>query len=382
MRFRRNFLYSLAYLLLPALPVVINGCGNGVAPSSPSSTTHPQLPGQVSIINNRLVRDGKPWVSHGFFQVAFQTSPNELNVPAFETEATDNYTPQEYSDMVTAGADSVRVMLGQTVGDQENTQYYSAALVAQFIQAVQDARKAGLTVIVSIQDESIVQDPNPTPLPNDATRRVWSKLVPAFKDDKGILLELLNEPGTGPDQVVLSSDWQDWAAAMNSTIASVRSEGATNVVVAGGLAHAETLSGAPALTDPLNQVAYAAHPYAFNADQEKPSFWDASFGTFAQTAPVIVTEWGQGYYCGTTNPTALISFLQYIQNKGIGLEMSFWDWGGPTAFGGTRYDFPTPLTSTYYRDNGTPLECGQPERGPGKTINSWYATGVIPATPL
>jgi endoglucanase len=63
------------------------------------------------------------------------------------------------------------------------------------------------------------------------------------------------------------------------------------VVVAGGLAHAETLTGAQTLTDPLNQVAYAAHPYAFNADQETSSFWDASFGTFAQTAPVIITEW-------------------------------------------------------------------------------------------
>jgi endoglucanase len=86
--------------------------------------------------------------------------------------------------------------------------------VVQFIEAVQDARKAGLTVIVSVQDESIVQDQNPTPLPNAATQRVWSKLVPAFKDDKGIMLELVNEPGTGPDQVILASDWQDWAAAM------------------------------------------------------------------------------------------------------------------------------------------------------------------------
>jgi hypothetical protein len=90
---------------------------------------------------------------------------------------------------------------------------------------------------------------------------------------------------------------------------------------------------------------------------------------------------GQGYYCGPTNPTALINFLQYIQSKGIGLEMSFWDWGGPTAFGGTRYDFPTPLTSMYY-DNGTPLKCGNAARGPGKTINSWYATGIVPDAAL
>ena len=147
---------------------------------------------------------------HGFFQVAFQASPLEQNVPSFETQAQLYYTRQEYTDMANAGSDSVRVMLGQTVGDPQNTQFYSRDFVDQFIAAVKAARAAGLTVIVSIQDEQIVQDPNPTPLPNAATQRVWSQLVPAFKDDNGIVLELFNEAGTGPTQIPQASDWQDW----------------------------------------------------------------------------------------------------------------------------------------------------------------------------
>ena len=390
MRFSRQVLCSSAYLLIPALTVVIIGCGNGVAASSPSSPPPPSLPGQVSIINNRLVRDGKPWVPHGFFQVAFQASPLEQNVPSFETQAQIYYTPQEYTDMANAGADSVRVMLGQTVGDPQNTQFYSRDFVDQFIAAVKAARAAGLTVIVSIQDEQIVQDPNPTPLPNAATQRVWSQLVPAFKDDDGIVLELFNEAGTGPTQIPQASDWQDWQNSMNSTIASIRAQGATNVVVADGLAHAGTLSGAPDLTDTLNQIAYAAHPYTFDQSPEDPkneqAFLDTSFGNFAATHPVIITEWGQGYYCGPTNPTFLIYFLNYLQQKGIGLEMSFWDWGGPTAFGGTRYDFPN-VQGSYYYANGTIVPCftngkPTPQRGPGATINTWYATGIIPATAL
>jgi len=149
-------------------------------------------------------------VPHGFFQVAFQASPLEQSVPSFETQAQLYYTPQEYMDMANAGADSVRVMLGQTVGDPQNIQFYSRDFVDQFIAAVKAARAAGLTVIVSIQDEQIVQDPNPTPLPNAATQRVWSQLVPAFKDDNGIVLELFNEAGTGPTQIPQASDWQDW----------------------------------------------------------------------------------------------------------------------------------------------------------------------------
>lgn len=375
--------------LLSVFAIILSGCGTGTtATTTPVPSNTPA--GQVSIVNNKLLRDGKPWIPHGFFQVAFQASPNEQNVPGFETQAQQYYTPQEYTDMANAGADSVRVMLGQTVGDPQNTMYYSQTLVNQFIGAVQAARQAGLTVIVGIQDESITQDQSPTDLPNAATQRVWSQLVPAFKDDKGILLELFNEPGTGPTQVPQPAAWQAWATMMNSTITSVRGEGATNVVVADGLAHAGTLTGAPELTDNLNRIAYASHPYTFQASSEEEqnatAFLDYSFGNFAANHPVIITEWGQGYYCGPTNPTFLITFLNYIQSKGIGLEMGTWDWGGPTAFGGTQYNFPNIQTSMYY-SNGSLIPCSTagtptPSRGPGLTINAWYTTGIIPGNAL
>jgi len=391
MRFIPLFRYSFAGLLISTL-TLFSGCSSSSTPPVQPTV----LPGQVSVVNHQLLRDWKPWVPHGFFQVAFQASPSEQNVPNFETQAQNNYTPAEYTAMAKAGADSVRVMLGQAAGDNQSS-LYSPALVTQFIGAVQAARQAGLTVIVGVQDETITQDPKPTDLPNAATQRVWSALVPAFKNDKGILLELLNEPGTGPTQVPASSDWQDWATAMNSTIASVRSEGATNVVVADGLAHAELLTGAPTLTDSLNQVAYAAHPYTFDGASEQTmatnggtpeaqTFLDNSFGYFAASNPVIITEWGQGYYCGPTNPKFLIFFLNYLQSKSIGLEMSFWDWGGPTAFGGTQYNFPNTQVSMYY-NNGTLVPCDTdgsptPSRGPGLTINYWYSTGMIPGAAI
>ena len=364
------------------------GCSTAGSTSPAAGVPSPS--GLVSVAGHQLLRDGKPWVPHGFFQVAFQASPSESNVPNWEVQAQSNYSPSEYTAMAKAGADSVRVMLGQPAGDIQNTAFYSSALVTEFISAVKSARSAGLTVIVCVQDESITQDPNPTVLPDAATQRVWQQLVPAFKDDKGILLELFNEPGTGPTQIPAAADWQDWATAMNATISSIRAGGATNVVVADGLAHAGTLTGAPDLVDSLEQLAYASHPYTFQASEEQTAnaqaFLDSSFGTFATNHPVIITEWGQGYYCGPTNPAFLIFFLNYIQNKGIGLEMSFWDWGGPTAFGGTQYGFPNVQVSQYYA-NGSLIPCFSggtptPNRGPGLTINTWYSSGVIPPTAL
>ncbi len=104
---------------------------------------------------------------------------------------------------------------------------------------------------------------------------------------------------------------------------------------------------------------------------------------------MIITEWGQGYSCiqpnpvfATMDPIFLITFLNYLQSKNIGLEMGSWDWGGPTSFGNVRYGFPaTPLISTF-NVNGTVQMCGDADRGPGKTILQWYATGVVPASAL
>ena len=83
------FRYSFAGLLISTL-TLFSGCsGNSTPPVQPTV-----LPGQVSVVNHQLLRDGKPWVPHGFFQVAFQASPSEPNVPNFETQAQNNYTLQ------------------------------------------------------------------------------------------------------------------------------------------------------------------------------------------------------------------------------------------------------------------------------------------------
>ncbi len=90
------------------------------------------------------------------------------------------------------------------------------------------------------------------------------QLAPLFKNDPEIIFEIMNEPQPQPTAV----NWAAWATAMNAMIAIIRGAGATNVLIADGLGFAESLSGAPALTDPLNQYAYADHPYFHMASDQ------------------------------------------------------------------------------------------------------------------
>ena len=255
------------------------------------------------------------------------------------------------------------------------------------IAAVKAARAAGLTVIIGTQDEAVVGRSTRAGLPDDATLRVWQQLIPAFATDKGILLELYNEPVITADQTIPAADWQTWAAAMNKTIAGVRGDGATNGLGADGRERAIGLSGAPDLTDPLKQVVYAAHPYAFSDADKTTDFLDHSFGDFAASHPVIITEYGLGYSCSALDPGFLITFFHYLQDRGIGLEIGAWDWGGTGSFGNARYNFPAaPVFSRFY-DNGTFQMCNSStvtdgKRGPGLTVNQWYTTGTIPAQAL
>lgn len=380
LRFFEAMFFSFAVLM----------CGSNVYGAQADRAAGAGPDGQAAIVNNQLQRDGAAWAPKGFFQVAFEAGPGVTQLP-FEANANSGYTPREYADMAGAKADSVRLMISQPGADPQNA-LYSQALVARFIGAVHAARAAGLSVIVGIQDEKLTGETQVHGLPGPATLRVWRQLVPPFKNDKGVLFEMFNEPfipNSTSGNKPTATEWQMWQKALNATIANMRSQGATNVVIADGLVLGRILTGAPTLTDPLNQVAYAAHPYSLSASDETTGFLDLSFGNFAAAHPVIITEWGQGYSCLQKNnafaakdPKFLITFLNYLQKKGIGLEMGTWDWGGSASFGNVRYLFPAHTTVSAFHVNGTTQVCGDADRGPGKTILTWYATGKVPPSAL
>jgi endoglucanase len=325
--------------------------------------------GLVEVRGTQLLRDGQPWIPHGFYQIAFEVAPGDLTRAdhPFWANAQIHYTPDEYREMREEGADSVRLQIAQ-VGADPQSKLFDRAFVDKVIGAIHAARAAGLTVMVAVQDETHVPRETPIELPDNGTRRVWKELAPQFAQDKGVMLELLNEPRPQPNP----ANWRRWAQAMNQTIHTVRKLGAKNVVIADGLGIGQVLDGAPLLDDA--QVAYASHPYALHAEGQTRAMWDGKFGNFSRRAPVIVTEWiSGGYYCDANTPESTVRFLQYLQQHRIGLEMGAWDWtsGG---FGSVRWGFPVGKFSSF-----SGLACHEKGYGSGMVVETWYKTG-IPAT--
>ncbi len=318
-----------------------------------------------------LLKNGVRWIPHGYYQIAFEVAPGNFaraDHPFWSTAYT-RYTPNEYSYMREAGADSVRIQIAQSGADPES-KLFDPQFLQKALGAIRSARAAGLLVIVCVQDESHVPGDQPIDLPDEGTRRVWKKIAPQFAADRGILLELLNEPRPQPS----AQNWKRWEQAMNQTIHTVREAGASNVVIADGLAVGQVINGAPLLND--RQAAYASHPYALHAEGQTRAVWDGKFGNFARRAPVIITEWlSGGYYCDSNTPASTVQFLQYLQDHSIGLEAGIWDWA-PAGFGSARWNFPQGRNSTFIG-----LSCHQPGYGMGNVIQSWYQTGTPPSNP-
>jgi hypothetical protein len=337
------------------------------------NTMRSQAParGEVMVRGRELLRDGRPWIPHGYYQIAFEVAPGNLGRAdhPFWGTAYNNYSPDEYRDMRAAGADSVRIQIAQVAADPKS-HLFDRAFLDKALGAVRFARQAGLTVMVAVQDETHVPGEKAIDLPDDGTRRVWREIAPQFGQDRGVMYELLNEPQLPPSP----QNWKRWAEAMMATIRVVRESGATNVVIADGLGVGQVIDGAPLLADP--QVAYSSHPYALHPEGQTRQVWDGKFGNFSRRAPVIITEWLSGaYYCDANTPKSTVEFLQYLQNHGIGLEVGLWDWA-PGGFGSVRWDFPKGKFSHF-----TGLKCRQPGYGLGQTIRAWYTTGVPANTP-
>ena len=315
----------------------------------------------VSVDGGHLLRDGRSWAPHGVVQIAF-VAPPAAQKGVF-ADAYQHYSSSDYGAMRTRGIDSVRIQVSQPGLDPQDP-LFTSDFRSKVIEAVHAARAAGLVVVLSVQDEvQSGETHGPAALPDDATRRVWRSLAPVFASDGGVMYELLNEPNLPPSP----ENWGKWADAMNATLAVVRGSGARNVAVVDGLLYAERLGGAVALSDPLRQMVYASHPYAHHVQDQQQPAWDAKFGDFARSHPVIVTEWATvpKYYCDLGTPTYAEAFLHYLDQRGIGLMAYGWDFSGP-KFGSSFHGFP-PVPTAFQG-----LRCGDPGFGPGRAVERLY----------
>jgi hypothetical protein len=241
---------------------------------------------------------------------------------------------------------------------------YRQAIIA-FVQALNNA---GLYVILDLHwnapGTSVANQQQPM-ADLDHGPAFWSSVAAAFKDFPAVIFDLYNEPYVSTWDCwqngcsVTTSDGTWSTAGMTQLVAAVRSAGATQPIMLGGLQYASDLSQwlAHKPADPIAgpaQLVASYHSYcgppgtstvaacqnALNSIQSQE--WPV-VASVANSVPVVTGEFGE-YDCATTY---VLPYMSFADANGI----SYLGWAWDTYGCGT---FPA-LISDY---SGTPTAYG------------------------
>ncbi|HEY2576596.1 MAG TPA: cellulase family glycosylhydrolase, partial [Streptosporangiaceae bacterium] len=204
--------------------------------------------------------------------------------------------------------------------------------------------------------QAVCQKPMP-----DAAESVpfWTSVASTFKGNNAVVFDLFNEPY--PERADNSNEtegWQCWlnggsdcvgigypVAGMQSLVNAVRSTGASNVIMLGGLEFSNDLTQWLQFepTDPDHNLAASFHSYNFNACSNQ-SCWTSQVAPVIAKVPLIAGEIGENDCAGgyIDSLTAWLesehtSFLGWAWNadfncsSGPGLITDYT--GTPTAYG-------------------------------------------------
>ncbi|MFJ8781008.1 cellulase family glycosylhydrolase [Streptomyces sp. NPDC102476] len=195
------------------------------------------------------------------------------------------------------------------------------------------------------------------PMPDmQYTPSFWASVANTFKNDRTVVFDLFNEPYPDRATSTTTQAWQCWrdggscpgigyeVAGMQDLVDSVRGTGATNLILAGGIAYSNDLSQwltyKPA--DPAGNLAAAWHVYNFNTCADE-SCWNSTLAPVAAQVPLVAGEIGEN--------TCAHGFIDQVMKwfDSHGLSYLGWTWntwdcssgpslissydGTPTAFG-------------------------------------------------
>lgn len=234
-------------------------------------------------------------------------------------------------------ANVVRLSVNQNFWLPGSAQY-SAGYAPELARVVAAIEHAGMDVILDNHRSG-------SPYMADADSVVfWREVATVYKDDPHVLFELFNEP----NQI----SWDVWlnggnapsgpvVHGMQELYNTVRTTGADNLVVIGGINWAYDLSGVPTHRVVGSNIVYNTHPYNYPGKQ--PDDWDRGFGFLAKTDPVIATEFGN-YDCTKAYYQSFVNYAKAHQ-----ISWSAWAWF-PGGCG-----FPAIVSDW----NGTPNAAGE-----------------------
>ncbi len=216
----------------------------------------------------------------------------------------------------------------------------------------------------------------------------WTSVASTFKSNSSVMFDLFNEPFVNTSFPPNATDWSCWkngstaaqtapctsvgyaVAGMQTLVNTVRATGATNILLLGGLAYSNDLTGwlANEPTDPdhnlvASQHIYPTNPCGNNTTYPFPSCLDTQVAPVKAQVPVIAGEIGE-YDCAAT---FINTVMAWYDAHGIGYMA--WTWNGYNC-GSTP-----ALITTQNGTSGTPTAYGQ------GYMTHLLALGGSPVTP-
>jgi endoglucanase len=206
-------------------------------------------------------------------------------------------------------------------GYRQEIENYVAELNAHGLYAILDLHWSAPGAQVASEQQ---------PMPDAHSVPFWESVAQTFKSDPAVVFDVFNEPFSptdprsgddpNPSHTVTWACWENGgctvpayneaenrtattytAVGMQALVNSIRSTGATEPVMVGGLNFANDLSGwvdnAP--DDPLNQEAASFHNY-MGQECDDVGCWNNEVAPVAENVPVVTGEFDQEV-CGASN---------------------------------------------------------------------------------
>ena len=358
----------------------------------------PTVSNGLRIVGNQIV-DG---AGHVRRLVGFNVSGTEYACiegwGIFDNPDTTTMAPSVLSAMAAwTGANAVRIPLNEQcwLGLGVSSKYGGAAYQAAIRDYVNGLKSHGFTAVLDLhrsapgRARSLEQEQMPD---RDHSVEFWRQVASTFKSEGSVLFDLFNEPAPF-DEVDSQRAWECWrdggcalkstngggqyvAAGMNELINAIRSTGSTNIVLAGGIFYAESLTRwldyQP--DDPLHDVAASFHDYSFNTSCASSACYNTTLAEVAATVPVYAGEVGPdlniGYeQAGVRCPLSAVgrtgfdsSVFDWLDSHGVSYAAWAWNkwpscWSLISDWSGT----PTGIWGRFVKDR---LAASNPGIGP------------------